>query len=404
MKWINFTFLFLLAANVCFAQHTITNYTTEDGLLHNSVNSVWVDADDNIWFGTQEGVSRFNGLDEWNSYTEADGLHTNNTKAVCFDSFGNLWAGSDFGLSKFDGETWTYFDEDNGLLDNRVTYINQAPDGMVWVGTKGGISVLDPLDQVQGFLIITPFGGVTHVAFGEKPHISTALDGVIIFDPSGIDNLLESNGLLSNLVRAVAIDEEGQKWIATADGISLYNASNEFVQHHEYIFELPPPDKLNPVEDIKVDSEGTIWAGVYVDYLVTEGGVSFYDGVEWKDYDVDDGLVGPVVRRLDIDSEDNVWVATSTGVSKIEALPTSSNQAWENASISLLPNPASDQIILNVPEALMYKDFKLFNAQGQLLHTGSINADKQIVDIANLQSGIYVIVVDALYSGTFIKQ
>ena len=404
MKWNNIFFLFLLTANVSLAQHTIINYTTDDGLLHNSVNSVWVDSEDNIWFGTQEGVSKFDGIDEWTSFTEADGLLVNNTKAVCFDSFGNLWAGTDFGLSRFDGQSWTYYDEDNGLLDNRVTYINQAPDGMVWVGTKGGVSVMDPLDQAEGFLIITPFGGATHVAFGESPHISTALDGVIVFDQVNPARLDETNGLLSNLVRAVAIDEEGQKWIATADGISLYNASNVFVQHHEYIFELPPPDKLNPVEDIKIDSEGTIWAGVYVDYLVTEGGVSFYDGSEWRDYDVDDGLVGPVVRRLDIDSEDNVWVATSTGISKIEAAPTSSNQAWEDARLSILPNPASDQITLNVPEPFIHKDFKLFNAKGQLLQTGSITADKQIIDITNFQSGIYVIVIDAQYSGTFIKQ
>ncbi len=42
-----------------------------------------------------------------------------------------------------------------------------------------------------------------------------------------------------------------------------------------------------------------------------------FAGSEWVDYDEDDGLAGPVVRRLAIDSQNNVWVATSTGISKI---------------------------------------------------------------------------------------
>ena len=406
MKRFNFlvTLFFLLTANSLSAQFTITNYTEEEGLLNNNVSSVWVDKNDNIWLGTQAGVCKFDGVSEWTSYTENDGLINNDVTAVCFDSFGNLWAGSNFGLSRYDGEEWIQLTENNfALLDDRVTYINESPEGLIWVGTKTGFSIIDPNDPtgpiMQG---ATPFGGSTHIAFGDKPLISTALEGLMIYDPPAMDRLDESNGLLSNKVRAVAVDNEGQKWIANSDGISVFSADNNFVQNHEIIFILPPPDELNPVEDIKIDSRGTVWAGVYVDYLVTEGGVSYYKDGVWGDLDVDDGLVGPVVRKLDIDSEDNVWVATSTGVSKIGQGSVSVNQAWENSSLKISPNPASDRLSLNSPATLVDKSYKITSIIGHEILSGRILADKQNIDLTNFRAGIYVLIVDGLYSSTFI--
>ena len=61
--------IFILFSFVCKSQ-TFTNYTTADGLIDNSVNCVFVDYNDVVWFGTQNGLSSFDGT-IWNSYSTA---------------------------------------------------------------------------------------------------------------------------------------------------------------------------------------------------------------------------------------------------------------------------------------------------------------------------------------------
>jgi ligand-binding sensor domain-containing protein len=54
---------------------------------------------------------------------------------------GALWFGTGWsGVSRFDGETWTSFTTDDGLVSNGVHSIAVAPDGALWFGTAGGVS------------------------------------------------------------------------------------------------------------------------------------------------------------------------------------------------------------------------------------------------------------------------
>ena len=82
---------------------TFTNYTTLEGLSHNNVTCLAADASDNIWFGTQEGVSFFDGTN-WTVYTTAKnaGLVHNTISAISVVSNGDIWVGTDYGASKFD--------------------------------------------------------------------------------------------------------------------------------------------------------------------------------------------------------------------------------------------------------------------------------------------------------------
>jgi sugar lactone lactonase YvrE len=50
---------------------TYTQYTVEHGLARNSINSIAVAPDGALWFGTDSGVSRFDGKG-WTTYTAAD--------------------------------------------------------------------------------------------------------------------------------------------------------------------------------------------------------------------------------------------------------------------------------------------------------------------------------------------
>lgn len=394
--------LFFCLTTVLVQAQTITSYTTADGLINNSANCVITDADDNVWFGTQGGISKFDGT-TWTNMDQSTHpeLVDNVIKAIFIDSDNGIWAGTDFGISHFDGTTWTTYTDDDGLLDNRVFYINQDLEGNMWFGNNDGVSKFDGTNWTSwGMSDGLPFGGVNYVWFDKNnvKYFGTGLGGVYIFDDIDFVTITESDGLLSDKIRGIALDKYNNRWIGTSDGISVFNAQNEFIINHEFIFELPPPDELNPIEDIKIDSEGRVWGGVYVDYLVTEGGVCLFNGIDsWTQYETEDGLAGPVVRQLAVDSQDILWVATSTGVTKIGDVPSSTFNPEIAKAIEIFPNPANTHIYIGVPEDLIGTDYRVFNSAGHLVQSGRISDLEMRLEVEDLTEGFYVVSLDGVY-------
>ncbi len=401
---------FLICFSLSISAQTFTNYTDADGLINNTTNCLAIDANDNVWFGTQEGVSFFDG-ETWTNYnTDSHPDMVNNTIiAIAVDSDNNVWLGTDFGLNKFDGTNWTTYTDDDGLADNRVKYIKEGPNGNMWIANNDGISIFNGSEWTSYLMADgLPFGGTNYVAFDaeENAWLGTPLGGIFIFDGTDFSEITEDEGLLNDKIRSIAISDNAYKWVGTSDGISVFDGDNNWVINHELIFELPPPDTLNPVEDVQIDSEGNVWVGVYVDYLVTEGGISFFDGSGWDDYDAENGLIGPVVRRLAIDSEDNAWVATSTGVSKVTDLPTGTlpSANLNNKTIKTYPNPASSVFTLAVPNRLIGTNYELFNHAGSKVLQGSVTADRLSIKVTNIPSGIYFLLVDGVYGSKIVVE
>lgn len=383
--------ILFLAFTISASAQTFTSYTTEDGLVNNAVLCVDVDADDNVWFGTQEGISFFDGSD-WINYTTDDGLVFNTVWGILMDSQGILWAGTDFGISKFQDGTWTTYTTDDGLEDNRIKHIYESTDGLIWFGNNDGVSSFDGstftnYTTADGL----PFGGVAHVTQDNNGNMwfGTGLGGSFMFDGTDLTEINEDDGLLSVAVRSIAVDASNQKWMGTNTGISVFSNSNEHVEDHDAIFELPAPHEINPVEDVKIDSQGRVWAGLYVDYLVSVGGVSLYVGGEWIDYDEDDGLAGPAVAQLSIDSQDNVWVATSTGVTKIGDAPTSINES-NLESLSTYPNPTTG--ILTILPASNTNLVEVYTLSSRLVFSQQVSKTGAIrMDLSALPSGMYIV-------------
>lgn len=110
----------------------------------NYVFSVLVDQrDDSIWFGTWGGgVSRFDGAREWTSFTQEDGLAGNIVYSIAQEPDGALWFGTNHGVTRYDGKTWAAFDRRDGLIGDHVYAVVVAADGSTWLGSKGGVTRL----------------------------------------------------------------------------------------------------------------------------------------------------------------------------------------------------------------------------------------------------------------------
>lgn len=375
---------------------TFTNYTIVDGLLSDNVNALDITASDVVWFGTQNGVSVFDGT-SWTDHTNSidAGLVDNNITAVLTKANGDVWVGTDFGACFYDGSSWTTFTTADGLGNNQIKCIEEDANGDVWFGTNNGASFYDGTWTNFGMVDGLPFGGVTALEIMSNGDVwmGSGLGGLMIWDGSVFAPITTADGLIDDRIRGIRNTSSDKRWIATSEGITVLNSSNVQETNHTIVYTLPAPDTLNPIEDLEIDNNGNIWIGVYVDYLVTEGGVVAFDGSIWTEYHVADGLVGPVIRALDIDSENSVWVTTSTGVSKISDHSVSIMDLTSDEEYVLFPNPTTDKVFIRYPEGADESEAYIFNASMQLVEMFQFTAGAKEIQVstAHLSRGIYFV-------------
>ena len=374
---------------------TITNYSTADGLLSDFVECIDVDINDNVWLGTSIGLQMFDGS-SLAVYDVANypGMLSDNIKVITAMANGEIWIGTDYGanqlVSGVNGFTWLPYTTSNGLASNQVKSIDEDANGGIWVGTNQGVSYFDGNSWISYSSPDLHWSGVNATAFdsnGDK-WFASLLGGITHFNGTTFTPYDTSNGLLSQFVTALLIDDQDNKWVGTSSGMSVLDATNTTFTQHTRMYIMPPPDTLNPVVDIVMDSYGRIWTAIYVGYLA-EGGIAYWDGIQWEDFHVSDGLAGPNVRGLAIDSQDNIWVATSTGVSKISAIPSAVN-AIKNNGFDLFPNPSNDKIYITNKNQKI-QQLKIYNNLGALVYENNSNKLHYSIDLSPFSKGLYYV-------------
>ena len=373
---------------------TITNYTTSDGLMDNFVECINIDLDDNIWFGTSVGFQKYDpSTPDWTNFDIANypDMVSNSIKQIN-STLNAIWIGSDYGINIWNEPVLTTYNSTNGLASNQVKSIDvkdNSPDD-IWIGTNQGVSHFDGSSWISYSTPDLHWSGVNATAFdsnGDK-WFASPIGGITHFDGTTFTSYDTSNGLLSQFVTDLLIDDQDNKWVGTSSGMSVLDATNTTFTQHTRMYIMPPPDTLNPVVDIVMDSHGRIWTAIYVGYLAV-GGVAMWDGNQWIDFDVTDGLVGPNVKGLAIDSQDNIWVATSTGVSKISAIA-SAVSAIKNNGFDLFPNPSNDKIYIT-NENQKIQQLKIYNNLGALVYENNSNQLHYSIDVSPFSKGLYYV-------------
>lgn len=392
-----FICLTLLSAS---AQYEITNFTESDGLVNNVVNCVTVDRDDNIWFGTNRGISIFDGIG-WTSITLADNVNLLDeiVTAIYARDNGDIWIGTDFGAGVWDGSSFTNYTTTAELGNLRVQAITEGNDGDIFFGTKGGFARLQAngtwstIGMDEGL----PFGGVKDIEVDESGNVwvGLGLEGMAIwnYQTETLTRIVEQL-LLNGTVTGIAFSPDNV-WVSSGGGVDQIMAPPgggvADIVAHSSVFTLPPPHELNQAVDVQIDSKETVWAGIFIDYLVNVGGVSYYEDGVWFSITTEEGLVGPGVNKLAIDSNDCVWVATSTGVSKICAGPSSVGEISESA-FKVYPNPVGEIVYIETSHAITEKlPVVLYDMQGQKIKQEIIMKGQSFlrIDARDISSGSY---------------
>jgi ligand-binding sensor domain-containing protein len=389
----------MLSGSMIRAQH-FTNYTSAtSGLPSNNVTGVAVDANNHKWFGTQAGVAMFNDT-TWITYTTANGLINNYINCITVDVNNNIWVGTDFGISKFDGAQWTSFSMANGLINNTVNYIAGAPDGSVWIGTGEGASNFDGTTwknytTTEGL----PGNMISYVAAGTNGNIwlGTFLGGLSKFNGTAFTNFTKADSLPDNNIMCIAMGANNTKWIGTFYGVGVFDSQDKWIATYR------AKDGMfnNFVQDIAMDSKGTMWLANY-DIYTMDPGLSKKTTSGWRTFSIPDGLLNGPLKRIAVDKTDKIWIATGAGVSKL----TDAAEGLGDLStihVNIYPNPATTEIHV---DGLSEPGQVTINAvTGMEVASQSISRGSNTISLRNMQPGLYIIRCTAgpgVYSGKLI--
>ncbi len=188
---------------------TWTNYyLSNSGLIDDDNLKVAVDSDDIIWVGTEEGLSRFDGISDWTSYhTGNSGLVENHVKAIAFAANGDKWFGTLGGISRLRSGSWTSFTQADGLPSNEVRDINVSGE-TVWVATAAGAA---SYVEGEGWTAYTQTDGLgdndvrsVEVLGGETIFFGTDESGISILElnPTGLSEPQEGESVARILVES----------------------------------------------------------------------------------------------------------------------------------------------------------------------------------------------------------
>lgn len=281
-------------------QYVQTALTTNNGLPQNSVGAVTQTRDGYIWFGTQEGIGRYDGL----RITVFDAANHKNLKDNYIETLapahdGSLWVGTRSTLSKLkDGEFQTFF-----TAQSPFSSIHEAQDGRIWVGS------LDGLYAVQGTAIhrFTTRDGLPSNAIVK---IVETGDGTLWFATrKGLASLKDGkfqsygsrDGLTNEQILAMTPSHDGALWIATTGGI---------VRWKEKLLESVPVSGAGLHDQITClleDRHGALWIGF------DHSGIALLRNRRLTWYSPRQGLPTGDVATLFEDREGNLWAGLSEG-------------------------------------------------------------------------------------------
>jgi len=280
------------------------------GLASNTVYAMAEDHSGNIWFATDKGLSRFDGV-VWKTFTTVDGL-AGNVISIAEDHSGNLWFVTDGGVSRFDGTNWRTITTADGLAEDVGSVITADHAGNIWLATSRGATRFDGVTW-KTFTIDDGLSGVYVFGMAEDPqgNMWFATDGGLKrFDGVSWVAFPAPDNMWSNEIHRFAWDHSGNMWLsgfppARFDGANWKN------------FTSADGLATDIAVDITVDRAGNVWfANINGPFF--GNGVSRYDGVKFRTYTTADGLAENDASVIMQDHLGNLWFATPFGVSRYD--------------------------------------------------------------------------------------
>ena len=345
---------FLLIQNTV-GQHFYTrNYTINDGLPDNKINTLYIDSKGFLWIGTKAGAAKFDG-NIFEIKSSIDGLAGNNVVAIAEDNDGNIWFGSNNGgLTRYKRGATKTFTKEDGIISNKITTLKYFKKyNLLCIGTENGLSVYNGQKFVsfkqqsiipnQRFYITSFEAGndLIYVFTDDKgvyqlniktnelnrlpdnhslfyssvsdTYISEREDTLIGIDPNGFKHIANNTILINDTLGYIsdfAEDNENNLWIAVNSQFKnqggLYKYINQnLINYNKYL-----SIKSKNVSVLSHDkNENLLWIGTENNglYLYPQNNFLYFQP---NDFNIDNSGINNII----IDNDNHIWFTTSQNV------------------------------------------------------------------------------------------
>ncbi len=248
------TLLFLTSLTMANDHHSYRFETIDinQGLSQNSVMTIAQDKNGFMWFGTEDGLNRYDGItfkQFRHAPMDSSSINSNSIISSLVDSQGNLWVGTFVsGLNKYIDDTETFLQYPHDPLDTlslgegSVWGLIEDHEGYIWIGTSGA-----------GLFRLNPTTGIS----------------------VPVNNLISNDERLGDpYVYALFEDHDHQLWISTLNGVSVLNLKTYSLRSYRYEQDKPSSLFDNSVNCVYESFDGEnykIWVGT------NWGGLDCYD-------------------------------------------------------------------------------------------------------------------------------
>lgn len=333
-------------------RHISNSPHNSQSLISNRVQCFCLDEGQNMWIGTQFGISKTNVQENhFKAITHNNqpiSEYNNKTDALYRDSYGNYWC------SAYSGEIYVYDsnfelkqvykgdDENNGFKRAIVFTILEDSKGRLWIGSKQeGLFLLD-LKRYHSNLKDAQFEHFLPTLTDPKSIHGTEVYDILedrngriwlanysgglnlINETKGGFEFIDYNALLEPVLektikngRCLLQDSKGKLWYGGVNGIVSFSLNEDYSPKNTQFFGYTTKEKsslsYHDVGSLYEDEEGIIWIGT------TGGGLNAYnpDTEEFTYYTIKDGLANNLVYATINDNEGNLWISTKNGLSKL---------------------------------------------------------------------------------------
>jgi PAS domain S-box-containing protein len=313
----------------------------EEGLSQSSVFSIFQDHLGFLWFGTEDGLNRYDGYGFDIFKTDPDdpnSLSYNYVKAIYEDRSGRFWLGTyGDGLNEYipAERRFSHFrstpERETAFSSEFINVITADSNGILWIGTENGLNRFNPHDHsVESYLYreseSNPTGyrvNCIHPDEGGVLWLGTD-QGLIRFDPliKAAQNIpVHESGQKwerKSLILCLLKDSSGNLWVGSENGLYRYSTeSNEMVPWTE------KADFYASLSGVRIsalfeDPFGTIWIGT------TDNGIwTYLPGTQTLQHYTNapedpSNLSNNEIHSIYADRTNILWIGTHLGLSKFD--------------------------------------------------------------------------------------
>ncbi len=256
--------------------------------------------------------------------TPKEGLiHTYvNSAVMTLDS--SYWIATDHGLSRYQKNGFSNHLIDEQLSANSLQCVIEDREGVIWIGTNGGGCIKIPYQDIINFTAKDglPSNVVNAVTMDSMNNLYIATDnGVEIWDGKNLKPLGGNWHESGDAVWVVKTSPSGSLWIGTEN--HLFEYKNQKIIDHKSLYQAEDASVL----DIEIDHNGHVWIG-------SHHGLTYYDGKGYQKFTLNDGLPGIQIWCVYEDRQHHIWLGSNNGLIRAIRNPSTGNvvfQSWNTA-------------------------------------------------------------------------